>query len=139
MRKLPKGLRRVCLDCAGYSLILLAILVGWLPGPGGIPLTMAGLAILSLNNSWAKKIRLYLLQEGDKLLDKLFADDAQICRLWDRVNLVILLITAVVLVWQPTIIGLSVASALSAINLVIFGRNRQRFSRAVKFLKQGRK
>ena len=136
MRKLPRGLRRVCLDFIGYSLILLAGLVGWLPGPGGIPLAMAGLAILSLNNSWAKKIRFYLQKEGDKLLDKLFPDEEQICRLWDRVNLVALVAAVLVPLWQQNIFGLAGASILLAVNLVIFWRNRQRFEELVKRLKK---
>jgi hypothetical protein len=35
--------------------MVLAILLGWLPGPGGIPLFLVGLSLLAINHEWAKK------------------------------------------------------------------------------------
>ncbi len=37
-------------------LILLGLLTGWLPGPGGIPLTLAGLAVLASEFAWAHRL-----------------------------------------------------------------------------------
>lgn len=31
------------------------ILFGWLPGPGGVPLFLAGLALLAVNHDWAER------------------------------------------------------------------------------------
>lgn len=40
----------------GVFLILLAGATGWLPGPGGIPLALAGLAVLASEFEWAQKV-----------------------------------------------------------------------------------
>lgn len=42
----------------GGLLIILAPLTGWLPGPGGIPLFIAGLAVLASEFEWAQRLLL---------------------------------------------------------------------------------
>jgi hypothetical protein len=55
-RKLPaKGLKRIALIVAGWFLIIIAAPVGALPGPGGVPVFLAGLVLLLRNSQWAKK------------------------------------------------------------------------------------
>jgi hypothetical protein len=44
---------RVCVAVAGVLLIVAAGLTGWLPGPGGIPLFLVGMAILASEFHWA--------------------------------------------------------------------------------------
>ncbi|MGL5840032.1 MAG: hypothetical protein ACRCY3_16185 [Sphingorhabdus sp.] len=39
----------------GWTLIILAPLIGWLPGPGGLILFPIGLALLIKNSRWAKR------------------------------------------------------------------------------------
>jgi len=48
MKQLNRHSKRIATDAAGYGLILLSLAVGWLPGPGGIPLLVAGLGLLSI-------------------------------------------------------------------------------------------
>ena len=40
----------------GTLLILLGAATGWLPGPGGIPLTLLGLAVLASEFEWAQRL-----------------------------------------------------------------------------------
>jgi hypothetical protein len=40
----------------GGILIIAAPLTGWLPGPGGIPLFIAGLAVLASEFEWAQRL-----------------------------------------------------------------------------------
>ncbi|TXR57644.1 TIGR02611 family protein [Quadrisphaera setariae] len=42
--------------CVGVFLILLGAATGWLPGPGGIPLVLAGLAVLASEFAWAHRL-----------------------------------------------------------------------------------
>ena len=65
---MPRNIKRIGIDAAGYLLILAAALTGWLPGPGGIPLFIAGLGLLSINNKWAKDLREYVLTHGGKII-----------------------------------------------------------------------
>lgn len=41
----------------GLIFIVAAGLTGWLPGPGGIPLFLIGIAILATEFEWAERIR----------------------------------------------------------------------------------
>ncbi len=49
-------LKRILIDIAGFGLMILAPFLGWLPGPGGIPLFLAGLGLVSINHAWARKL-----------------------------------------------------------------------------------
>jgi hypothetical protein len=64
--------KRIAIDAAGYLLILGAIATGWLPGPGGVPLLIAGLGLLSINNTWAKRLRIWTIENGGKVVKILF-------------------------------------------------------------------
>lgn len=70
-----KRVKRVGTDIAGYSLILLGLATGWLPGPGGIPLILAGLGLLSIHNTWAKHIKVFFLERGSEYMSYVFPAD----------------------------------------------------------------
>jgi hypothetical protein len=40
-----------------------SLLTGWLPGPGGLPLFIIGVTILSTEYHWAKRFRDFTLQK----------------------------------------------------------------------------
>lgn len=58
MRENPRtrGPYRIGVGVVGVLLILLAGATGWLPGPGGIPLAIAGLAVLASEFEWAQRL-----------------------------------------------------------------------------------
>lgn len=124
-----KLVKRIGTDLAGYGLILLGIALGWLPGPGGIPLVVAGLGLLSINNLWAKRLRNYLLTHGGKIVQLIFPDHAFVQATYD-ILVVILLAIVAVLAWRHSAIwGLSLAIALFFIAVFITLMNRSRFIR----------
>lgn len=45
--------RRAIVTIAGLCLIIIAFLIGWIPGPWSIPLVIAGLAVLATEYDWA--------------------------------------------------------------------------------------
>jgi uncharacterized protein (TIGR02611 family) len=47
---------RIAVGIVGGLLLILAPLTGWLPGPGGIPLFIAGLAVLASEFEWAQRV-----------------------------------------------------------------------------------
>jgi uncharacterized protein (TIGR02611 family) len=47
---------RALVGFVGVLLILLAGATGWLPGPGGIPLALLGLAVLASEFEWAQRL-----------------------------------------------------------------------------------
>lgn len=47
--------RRAALTALGGFLVILSPFVGIIPGPGGIPVFAAGLALMLRNSAWAKR------------------------------------------------------------------------------------
>lgn len=47
---------RIVVGVVGGLLVLLGLSTGWLPGPGGIPLTLLGLAVLASEFQWAHRL-----------------------------------------------------------------------------------
>ncbi len=128
-RSMNKHVKRIVIDAAGYGLILLGIALGWLPGPGGIPLILAGLGLLSIHNVWAARIRDYLLKHGGKVVTILFPANRLVQALYDLI-VVLLLILVAVFGWRHAAIWqVSLAIALFFIALLIASLNRERATR----------
>lgn len=47
---------RIVVGVIGGLLLLLSVATGWLPGPGGIPLFLVGLAVLASEFEWAHRL-----------------------------------------------------------------------------------
>lgn len=54
---------RIGVGVVGAAMIIAAPLTGWLPGPGGIPLFLAGMAVLSTEFLWAKNSKRWMLRQ----------------------------------------------------------------------------
>jgi ABC-type multidrug transport system fused ATPase/permease subunit len=133
-----KHFKRIATDAAGYFLILLGIAFGWLPGPGGIPLVVAGLGLLSINNKWAQDLRDYVLKNGSKLVKVLFPNNKFVEFLYDLLVAVLFVLVGF-LAWQHAAIWqISLAIALFFIALFIALMNRDRLNR-LKARRQKRK
>lgn len=126
MGYLKRNIKRIATDAAGYTLLVAAALTGWLPGPGGIPLAIAGLGLLSINNKWARDLREYVLAHGGRFVEILFPKnkwaqwgyDLLVCLLF---GLSALLAYRHAAVWQ---IGLSVSAFFLATFIALTNRER---------------
>lgn len=59
--RLPSKVRKPVVLFLGGAFIVAAGLFGWLPGPGGIPLFLVGIAILATEFAWAERFKVYML------------------------------------------------------------------------------
>lgn len=59
--QVPSRVRKPLVLTIGGSLVILSGLLGWLPGPGGIPLFLVGIAILATEFEWAERFKHYML------------------------------------------------------------------------------
>jgi hypothetical protein len=128
MNFLRRNFKRFATDAGGYILILAGIAFGWLPGPGGIPLIIAGLGLLAINNPWAARIRDHLLKRGGSFVKALFPTSPLIQWLYDVLALALLALSSVLAyqhaeLWQ---ISLSVASFFLALFIGSMNRDRLR-------------
>lgn len=60
-RSLPRTIRRPIVLTVGSLVVLSSGLIGWLPGPGGIPLFLLGIAILATEFAWAERLKRSIL------------------------------------------------------------------------------
>ena len=56
-KRLPSSLRRPLVLIIGFLLILLSLLIGWVPGPGGMIPFLLGIAVLATEFVWAERLR----------------------------------------------------------------------------------
>jgi len=57
----PTTVRKPLVLIVGLLFIIASGLLGWLPGPGGIPLFLIGIAILATEFAWAHRIKVIIL------------------------------------------------------------------------------
>ena len=124
-----RNIKRIAIDTAGYLLLIAAALTGWLPGPGGIPLFIAGLGLLSINNEWARRLRDYLLKHGGKFVQKLFPPNPYIQWLYDIVVVLLWILVFILAEKHAALWQVSLAIALFFISVAIALLNRDRMQR----------
>jgi hypothetical protein len=70
-------------DIAGIGCLALVPFLGPLPGPGGIPLTLAGFGLLAVNHDWADDAIHFVKKHSENLLGYFFPDKPLIKWAWD--------------------------------------------------------
>ena len=132
--------RRIAIDAAGYLLILLGLASGWLPGPGGIPLILGGLGLLSINNHWAKRWREWLALNASNLVKWMFPKHQFVQAMYDVLAVVLLGLVIYLGHHRAALWQISLAIVLFVIAIVIVGYNRDRVSNLrVRFSKDNKR
>lgn len=129
MHFIRRNAKRIAIDAAGYLLLVAAITTGWLPGPGGVPLALAGLGLLSINNAWAKRLRAWFLRSGGKIAKLLFPRNPWVEWGYDAVTILLFMLTAVLELRHASIWQMSLGTAAFFIALFITLTNRDRLNR----------
>ncbi len=132
MKGLSKRLKFILIDTAGVLLIILAGLTGWLPGPGGIPLLIAGLGLLSINHDWAQRWLLLIKKNGINISDKLFNGSKTINTLVDIAGLIFLGLAVMIVLTFTRNIAKTAAVWLVIVSLVLLLGNKNRFKKIRK-------
>ena len=60
-KRLRRHAKRIGVFIVGWLVIIFGLAIGWLPGPGGIPVVLAGLAILATEFEWAERLKRRLI------------------------------------------------------------------------------
>lgn len=123
---MKRNTKRIAIDVAGFSLIMLSGLLGWLPGPGGVPLLLAGLGLLSINHAWARRIRDKLIANGSKIAKMLFPDNKTIQFLYDTFAIILVISVVLMLRASQAYLTFVISSIVSFAAVAIVLINRQR-------------
>lgn len=132
MKKLSGTLKFILIDTAGILLIILAGLTSWIPGPGGIPLLIAGLGLLSINHDWAKRWLDTVRKHGLHLSEKLFNGSKKTNLIIDIVGLLCITGAVLLVLLFTKTIAKSAAVWLIIIAAILLLGNRKRLKNLLK-------
>jgi hypothetical protein len=127
MGYLKRNTKRIAIDLAGYLLILVGIIISPVPGPGGIPVMIAGLGLLSINNKWAARLRDTILDNGGKLVKIAFPPNPLVQWLYDLLVVLLLAIVTILALKHAAIWEMSVAIGLFFFSIFVAAMNRDRY------------
>ncbi len=118
----PSSLRMPLIFVIGVLLIILAPFVGLIPGPGGILIFLAGIAVLATEFDWAENLKNFFLETVPKEVKKRWQPTPVWETVFDVTVLLLLVLAAgaIWLRWWPPVVSLSAASLC----LWLFNRNR---------------
>jgi Putative transmembrane protein (PGPGW) len=128
MRTKRPLIKRIATDSLGVLMLIGAILFGWLPGPGGIPLALGGLGLLSINHDWAKKLLINIKDRSSTLYDIFFPDNKLVKAAYDIIGLLVAGF-AIYLLLQSTGFVVSLAVVMLFIGLGLLLTNRRRLQK----------
>lgn len=129
MKSIRKKAKIILIDIAGVFLIILSGLTGWLPGPGGIPLLIAGLGLLSINHDWAQKWLEFIKEHGLKMSDKLFNGSRKTAIFVDTLGIIVLSLAVIIVFIFTQNIARSAAIWLVIVATVLLLGNRGRYKK----------
>jgi uncharacterized membrane protein YfcA len=135
MKKFFRFWKVVIFDTIGILLMILALLTGWLPGPGGIPLFIIGLGILAIHHEWAQKYIDGLKDWVDKFGKRIFTEDKRMQLAYDIVSPLAVIGGIFVLYIHNALWQITVGIFLLIAGLTLFAGNRKRFQRLKAKLK----
>lgn len=123
---LPK---KIALDILGVLLIIASGLVGWLPGPGGLPLFLGGLGLLAKNHHWAHNLLEQLKINGNKVIKLVFRDHPILVIVYDIFASILFIIIVSYLVKSDTYRFIWLIAFLLGLSVAIFLGNRGRYDK----------
>lgn len=113
-------------DLAGLICLLLVPILGPLPGPGGIPLLLAGFGFFAVNHDWADDAIHFIKQHSESLQKMIFPNKKPIMWAWDIFVLILfssaLWINIVAEHWLLK--GLSIGAMAGATTIFMLNRDR---------------
>lgn len=136
MKRLLRFWKVALLDTLGVLLMIAALLTGWLPGPGGIPLFIIGLSLLAINHDWAKRYVVLLKKYAHRLGEVVFVQHPLVQAVYDVLGLSMVAGGAWLVMRHnaPWMISAGIAAAF--IGITLFLGNRSRWKRLTNVFKQ---
>lgn len=127
--------KHIILDLLGVLLMLISPLFGWLPGPGGIPIFIAGLALLAVNHEWAKRWLTTIRQKGINLADYIFVKHPIWEAFYDIATVILVVIGVHIVNTYTNSLIITIGILLFVFALFLFLGNRRRIQRLIKKIK----
>lgn len=131
-------LKLMATDAAGIGCLILVPIIGPLPGPGGIPLIIAGLGLLAQNHEFARNWLKYVKKHSDSTREIIFPNVTWTKWGWDIISFILLVAgTWASFQFDDNRLLKIMAVGVLASSSTVFMMNRNRIDTLEKFL--GRK
>lgn len=131
-KRQPKTVRKPFVFTLGLVLIMIAPLVGWIPGPGGIIVFLLGIAVLASEFDWAENLQEFFLKTVPKEVKKRWRPTPKWEITFDITAILMLLgaLGSAYVNWWAPVFSLGIGG------LCLFLFNRERLTRLKKRLKK---
>lgn len=103
-------------------------LLGWLPGPGGVPMFLAGMGLLAVHHDWAKRLLHYIKTNGVKVSEYIFRDHPGVQALYDILSTLLMVGGIYLLNTYTRNLTLTFSIFLLFTGLALFIGNRKRLA-----------
>ena len=129
---------RLAIDLAGFGLIIISPFLGWIPGPGGIPVFLAGLGILSLNYVWAENLLKDFEKKRVHFVEKYLVSNKKVARTIDLLCVVIIAMAAVAFLNLNNPVLKLLSIGVGSFSLLILVSNQRRLDRLFNKFKKSK-
>ena len=136
MKRIARYWKIILFDTLGVLLLIASLLTGWLPGPGGIPLLIAGLGLLAINHEWAARYIELVRKYADRIGELIFRDNLRLQRIYDATGITAFMLSVGLLLIRPNRYILSIAIIVLFLSTTLLLGNRGRFDRIKQKLKR---
>ena len=127
--------QRIGIDIIGILLIIASGLVGWIPGPGGLPLFFGGLGLLASNHEWAERIFIEIKERGNSIADFIFRDHPVVVIAYDILATALVVTGAIVIGTANRNIFITVGIIVFFMGLALYLGNKKRLQRFSSWIK----
>ena len=122
--------KAILIDILGFTCSIIAPFLGWLPGPGGIPLVILGLSLLANNHEWAERL-MHKLKKHSANASKKVTEASPAMRWTIDILSIIFIALAVTLLTQYTRnLATTAGISLSAAGIILLATNQNRYKKA---------
>lgn len=122
--------KAILVDIVGVALILIAIPLGTLPGPGGVPLVILGLSLLATNHAWAERLLAKVKHETLKATKRVTDSDPVTKWGIDILSVLFIAVAIYLLTMVTKSIATTAGISLTIVGLSMLITNQNRYLRA---------
>lgn len=112
------------------------ILFGWLPGPGGLPLLLAGLGFLAVNHDWAERWLETAKHKSKSFKSILFPNIAWVRHTYDVIAIVVFSISTYLLFNSSNKLIRGASLSIALLSFFVFLVNRERLDKLSNYFKK---
>ena len=128
--------QRIAFDIAGFGLMIAAPFLGWLPGPGGIPMFVAGLGLVALNHEWAENMLRDFEKKREAYTEKYLMASPKVSLTIDIAGLLIMVAGAFVAINTTSSLIRLIAFGSISLTIIVLLSNQKRFERIWTLIKK---